>query len=342
MSAGSSTTLLNTITLPEFTDLVEKEFVQFNQMVEPMAQQLFITDNLTEHTGNTRRYDEVDGETFGSNKPEGVDAVKARVGVGYNMTMTARRRAKEIDITWEMRRYNRRPDVVNKLTSLNHFIPQRADIDLTHVFTFATSSSYVDMDGVTITTTVGDGNPLAYATHALPFSSTTYRNRLNGDAVFSQGSLESMQTLADSDTYSLFGDKRVMNYNTIVTSSDPGTIRDVRQVLESTADVDAAHAGVLNTYRGAFRHVILPWLATTATGARDATKRQWWFLLASGQGTSGWQGYYGIFESANLKTPSAGNNGEDVHNDNWTYGTRGSDGIVVLSGRGFLASCPTS
>ena len=314
----------------------------FNQMVEPAAQQLFITDDLTSHSGNTKRYDEVDTQTYASNKNEGSDASKAAVGVGYNITMTAVRRAKEIDITWEMRRYNKRPDVVNALTSLNHFCPQRMDLDLSHVLTFATSTAYTDMDGISTSVAVGDTQALCVSAHTLPFSSTTYRNRLSGDAVFSQGALDSILSLSVSDTYSLFGEKRVMNYNTIITTDDPGTIRDVRQVLESTADVDAAHSGVLNTFRGRFRHVILPNLATSATGARDATKRQWWFLAATGQGLSGWQAYFGIFEATNLKTPSAGNNGEDIHNDNWTFGTRSSYGKAVLSGRGILGSFPTS
>lgn len=342
MAAGSSTSLLNSVTLSEFTDNVEKDFSLFNQMVAPAASQMFIYENLEAHTGNTRRYDEADTETFASDKPEGTDAVKARAGVGYNMTMSAVRRAKEIDITWEMRRYNKAPQVVSQLTALNWFCPQRMDIDLTHLLTFSTSSSYTDMDGNSVTVTVGDGNPLSYATHALAFSSTTYRNRLSGDAVFSQGALESMESLTTSDVYSNFGERRVMNFNVIFSSDDPGTVRDIRQVLESTADVDAAHAGVLNTYRGKYRHVVLPYLATTAAGARDSAKRQWWGIAAIGQGTAGWQAYYGVFEAPNLKTPAPGNNGEDVHNDDWTYGARCSYGKVVLSGRGIVFSNPVS
>lgn len=337
MAAGSSTSWLNTVTLSEFTDNVTKDFSLFNDRVKPAASQLFIYENLEAHTGNTRRYDEVDVETFASDKPEGTDAVKARAGRGYTMTMEAVRRAKEIEISWEMRRYNKAPQVVSQLTSLNWFVPQRMDIDLTHRLTFATSSSYTDMDGNSVTVTVGDGNPLAYATHALAFSSTTYRNRVSGDPVFSQGALESAELLGATNVYSNFGEKRVMDFNVIFTSDDPGTIRDVRQVLESTADVDAAHSGVLNTYRGKYRHVVLPWLATTATGAADSAKRQWWGIAAIGMGASGWQAYYGVFEPTNLKAPT-----EDEHNDDWLYGTRGSYGIVVLSGRGLVMSNPVS
>ena len=251
--------------------------------------------------------------------------------------MTAVRRAKEIEISWEMDRYNKHPQIVSRLKSLNHFCLQRADIDLTHRFSFATSTAYTDMDGTSVTISVGDTNALCVASHSLAFSSTTYRNRLSGDAVFAQGSLEAAELLTTSDIYSNFGEKRTMNFNTIITSDDPGTIRDVRQVLESTADVDAAHSGVLNTYRGKYRHVVLPLLASTATGARDATKRQWWFLAATGQGQDGWQAYYVVYEPMNLKPPYV-----DPSNDDTTLGTRMSYGIVALSGRGVIGSFPTS
>jgi hypothetical protein len=94
------------------------------------------------------------------------------------------------------------------------------------------------------------------------------------------------------------------------------------------------NSGVVNTYKNVMRHVKLPRLATTATGAYDSTKAKYWGLVAAGQ----WNGYYAEWEAANAKMPSSGNNGEDVHNDDWTYGTRGTYGIAVVSGRGVVWS----
>jgi hypothetical protein len=130
--------------------------------------------------------------------------------------------------------------------------------------------------------------------------------------------------------------------NKIVTADDPTTMRAVRQILESTADIDAAHEGVVNTYKGKYSHVALPYLATSATGARDATKKKYWFLLAQyGSPQNSWQSYYGVFENENLKVPAPGNNGEDFSNDDWLYGTRGSMGQVTLSARGLVCSLAT-
>jgi len=339
----SYTSLLNTATLSQFTDLVEKEFVMQEELYVPNAQQLFIPENLTAHTGDQRRYDEVDGETFALLKDEGDDAQKVSAGVGYTKTMQAKRVAVEIEITWEMRQYNKAPQVVSKLTDLAHFCPQRLELDLTHRLTFCTSSTYSDKDGETITVTGGDGNPIVYATHALSNSTSTWRNRVTNDPLLSQGSLESAETLAKTQMLSNSGELRNWNFNVLVIHNDATTIRTARQILESSADVDAAQAGVMNYYAGAYRLVVLPYLATDANGAYDSTKRQWWFIAAIGNGMDkSWPAYVGIWEANNLKTPTSGNNGEDVHSDTWTYGSRMSYGICVLSGKGLVGSCPTS
>lgn len=344
MANGNQTAgQLNTVTLPEFTDLVEKEFALSQQMVDTgVARSLFIVDDITANTGDTRRYDEVDTETYASLKREGEAAVKANVNVGYTKTLTVRRFAKEIEITWEMRRYNKKPEVMGQLQSLNHFCSQRMELDLTHRLTFATSTSYTDKDGETVTTTTGDGLALANASHTLSASSSTYRNRVSGDPVFSQGALESAEELGVTNIFNNFGERRVKNFNVIFSGDNPSTVRDIRQVLESTADIDAGHEGVKNVYMNKYRHVVLQQLATTATGAHDSTKKKWWGIVAAGQGVNGWQAYLGVAEMPNLKTPAAGNNGEDVHTDNWFYGVRCAYGIVTLNGIGLIMSCPST
>jgi len=332
------TSLLNKVTLSEFTDLTEKEFSHLQNKVTPVAQQLFVVEDLQANTGDTRRYDEVDTETYAKLKDEGDDAQKASAGVGYNKTMTAARRAVEIEITWEMRRYNKKPQVVSQLTNLSTFCPQRLELDLTHRLTFCTSSTYTDMDGTTVTVTGGDGNPIAYATHSLANSSSTWRNRVTNDPVLSQGALEAAEELANTNVLSNLGDRRVLPFNVLITGDDPNTKRTARQILQSTADVDAAQSGVMNYYSGAYRHVVLPQLATTAVGASDSTKKKWWGIAAIGNGvTQSWQAYLGIFEPNNMKAPE-----EDVHNDNWVYGARMSYGICVVSGKGIIMSCPAT
>ena len=124
----------------------------------------------------------------------------------------------------------------------------------------------------------------------------------------------------------------MLNFNCVVTGNDPATVREVKQLLNSTADPNAAHSGVTNTYSGMFRHVILPRLATTAAGAYDSTKAKYWLYMAVGQ----WEGYFSLFEAPNMKSPSSGNNNEDAHNDDWCFGVRTAYMIVVVNSKGCL------
>lgn len=338
------TSLLNTVTLPEMTDLIRKQFVQVQMMVVPAAKPLFITDPIGKGQGNTKRYDEIDTQTFARRKRQGEATKKANVGVGYNVTMTKKRVALEIDITQEQRDENRYAEVGSLITSLTHFCPQRIEIDMTHIFTFCSATSYVDMDGETVDLTVGDGLALASAVHTLKFSSTTYSNLVSSAPVFSRGGIEAAEALAVTNILSNFGERRVINFNTIVTGDDPNTVNAVRQFLNSTADVDAVQAGVMNVYRGKYTHVVLPYLATTATGARDSTKERIWFLVSAGLGVNGWQAYFGLWEAPHLKDQSTDDRGanHDYSRDIWTFGTRAGYGIRAVSGRGLIASLPSS
>lgn len=334
-------TLLNTITFPEFVDLVRRNFSSVQQKVEPKAKQLFISESVPNGRGNTVRKQEVDTETYARRKREGEASKKASTGVGYYKDIEKKRIAMEIDITQEMRDENRYREVGSMITSLSHFCPQRIDLDLTHRLTFSDSTSYTNMDGETVDVTTGDGLSLINSAHTLRHSSSTYSNHVSGDPTFSRSALESAELLATTNILSNFGEKRVMNFNTIITGDDPTTVNNVREFLESTGSVaDNKNEGVINVYEGKYRHVKLPNLATTATGANDSTKRQWWFLAATGQGLRGWQAYYLEWEAPNLKDAPMDETGanHDYSRDIWTFGARAGYGIDALSGRGIIGS----
>lgn len=338
------TPVLNTVSLSELADLIRHQFVQNQQMVQPNAGQLYITDPIGSGQGNTKLYNEVDTQTFARRKNQGDAAKKAQVGIGYNVTMYKKRIALEIDITQEMRDENRYAEVGSLITSLVHFCPQRIELDQTHILTFCTSTSYTDMDGDVIDLTVGDAFSLIYNAHSLKFSSTTYSNRVSGDPIFSRGGIEAAESLTVTNIFSNFGERRVMTFNVIITGDDPNTVNAVKQFLGSTADVDAVQSGIENPYRGKYRHVILPYLATTATSAHDSTKERWWFLGAIGQGMMGWQAFYGVWEAPHMKDMSMTdtNTNHDYSRDIWTFGTRAGYGIKPVSGRGLVASLPAS
>lgn len=333
---------LNTLSLSQFTDLVDRNWSIYQKTVQTgNAKQMFITSNEMANTGDTRLFTEIDTQDFAKNKPQGEAARKTTVQQGYAKLVQAQRFAREIDITWEMRRYNKYPEITAQLTSLNKFCPNRDELDLTHRLTFAFATSYVDMDGVTQDITTGDGLSLANGAHTLKGSPKTYTNIITGNPKFSTGGLEMAETLHNTQILSQFGQRRVMDFNVIWTGDDPNTVNEVLRLLKSTTDIDQNNPSVVNVYNlggPKYRHIKLPYLATDANENYDATKAKMWGTAVIGQGLNGWQAYYAVWEAPNLKTPAPGNNGEDVHTDTWTYGCRNSKGIAALSGRGITFS----
>lgn len=334
---------LSTVTFPEFTDLIRRSWVANQSMIKPAAKQIYIADSIGKGQGATKLYNEIDTETFAKLKRQGEAVSKASVGVGYNKTMYKKRIGLEIDITQEMRDENRYPEVGVLITNLTHFCPQREELDATHRLTFGTATSYTDMDGETVDTTGGDGLAVFSTVHTLKFSSLTWSNRVSGDPLFSQGALEAAELLTTTDILSNFGERRVMQFNTIITSDDSTTVNAVKQFLNSTSDVNQNNPGVMNVYQNKYKHLVLPYLATTATGANDSTKRRYWFLGALQQGANGVQAYFGSWEPAHMVAmPASGNNMEDPHRDVWSYGTRSGYGFAFVSGRGIIGSFPTA
>uniref|UniRef100_A0A6M3LR48 Capsid protein n=1 Tax=viral metagenome TaxID=1070528 RepID=A0A6M3LR48_9ZZZZ len=300
---------------------------------------LYINETAPKNAGNTKKYNEIDGETYASNKPEGADNSKARVIMGYNKTMTKVRRSKEIDITYEARNENRYPEVVGGLTDLSQFCPQRMALDLTHRLSFCTATSYTDMDGNTVTTTVGDGYALVYSAHTLSSGATTFSNVITGNPQFSPGAFQVARKLTTTEILSHFGERRVMKFDTVVTTDDPVTIDEVRKLQRSTSDPTQNNPGVINPQGNMFKHVVLPRLATTATGAHDSTKDKYWgYVATTGAPQNRWQAYFRIWEQPNMASPAPGNNGEDFHNQNWSFACYVGYGIETVSPRGIFFS----
>ena len=319
---------LNTVSLSDFVKLAQVIWIKGFESIEPAMQTSGFVKVLpiSENTGNTREFSEIDTNEYLSYKGEGDQAARGRVQQGYSKTMTKYRVAENIGITYEMRTENKYPEVVNALTNGGRKGPQTIDLDLSHRLTFGTATSYTDRDGRTIVTTVGDGLALFYSAHTLRGSSTTYRNRLANNPQLSKGALEAMERLVVEETYNQFGEKKTANFDILWTTDDPNTVNTAREYLKSTASPEAAHAGVINVYGGKYKHVILPRVATTAAGAPDSTKRKYWGIASSQMSSF----YLGIWEGSHLIPPTPNSNAEDVQTDDWDFRVRAGYGITIV------------
>lgn len=280
------------------------------------------------NTGNTRKFSEIDLEEYANRKGESDQATRGRVQQGYSKEGTLYRIAKNIGISYEMRTQGKYLEISQKLTNLGSMGPNRLDLDLTHRITFGTATSYVDMDGVTVDTTVGDTLALFYTAHTVRGSASTFRNILANNPQFSRGALEAMELMRVENTINQFGEKMTIKDDIIFCSDDPNTNNSIDEVLRSTTNPTQSNSSVINTYTGKYRKVVLPRLATDAYGAVDTTKRKYWGVASSVMTTF----YVGVHEEARMiAPPSSGNNAEDPMTDDWEFGTRMGYMIVIPS-----------
>ena len=320
---------LNTASLGDFVKLAEVLWNKGKDSVPQVMRTcgLFQEVPIPANTGNTREFSEIDAQEYARRKNEGDQAQRAQVQQGYSKTMTKYRVALDIGITYEMRTENKYPEVIRKLTGSGRQVANRMDLDMSHRLTFITSTSYTDMDGETVDTTCGDGYQLGYSGHKLKGSDTTFRNILANNPRLSKGALEAIERLVTEATYNQFGEKMVMPFDILWTTDDSNAINTAREYLQSTADVEGAHSGIVNVYASKYKHVVLPRVATTALGAVDTDKRYYWGIASSIYTTA----FLGVWEEPHLKTPGNLNAGEDFATDDWNFGVRGGYGVVVVS-----------
>ncbi len=321
---------LNIVTLSDFVTLAP--FI-FEKRKDSLAQEMrrsgiWIEEAIPQNSGNTRQYTEIDRNEYAKRKNEGDQAKRGKVQEGYTKIIQAYRIAEDIGITYEMRTQNKYPDVVARLTNLADTAVNRLELDLSHRFTFGTSTAYTDMDGVSVDITTGDALSLFNTAHLVKGSSSTYRNRLANNPQVSRGALEGMEKLIVEQTINQFGEKQTMNFDILWTTDDPNSCNTVAEYLKSTASVEATNAGVVNVYQAKYRHVVLPRIPTDVNGFVDSTKAKYWGLVS----TTGSTAHLGLWEPPRIKVPTAMSNAEEFSTDDWNFGVRAGYGICVVNG----------
>lgn len=284
--------------------------------------------NIPQMTGNTREFSEIDLEEYASVKGESDQTTRARQQQGYTKIGKLYRIGKDIGISYELRTQGKYMEIREKLTNLGKLAPNRIDLDLSHRIGFGTATSYTNMDGDSVDTTVGDGFQLFYTAHTLRGSSTTFRNRLANNPQLSRGSLEAIEKMRVENCYNQFGQKMTMADNILWTTDDPNTKNTARELLRSTSNPTQNNNGVVNVYQNSYTHVVLPRVATDKDGAVDSTKAKYWGVASSDYSTF----YLGMHEEPRLKTPPvAGSNAEEFSTDDWNFGVRAGYMVVIVS-----------
>lgn len=327
---------LSIVNLTDFVRNAEIAWLKGADAFVPMARGSGLVREISipNNSGNSREFSEMDLELYAKVKNERDEAKYAKVQQGYSKTGTLYRIAFAETITYEMRTQGKYLDVQSRLLNLLPTAMRRMELDLQHRISFATATSYTDMDGRTVDTTVGDTLALASTAHTVRGSAATFRNRLANNPQVSRGALEAMEKTRVENSINQFGQKVTVNDDILWTTDDPNTINTVRELLQSTASISAgASTGVPNVYQSKYRHVVLPLVATDKDGNVDSTKAKYWGLASSARSSF----YLGVHEEPHVIPPTEGD-GKSSLTDDWFLNVRAGYMIVIPAAGWFSIS----
>ena len=195
--------IISSALLPQMTDLVERSFEDgLKSLPQVMRNSGFVVEEaMAAHTGEFKRFAErVHRNQYAYGRDECQGTTEATVQYGYEKDMQVYTVALAVSITKRMRVAGKDQPILDQITSLSEVCPSRIDIDLAHRLTFHTATTYTNIDGDSISITVGDGLALASSVHTLTGSSSTYSNIISGNPQFSKGALENAEKLFAEET----------------------------------------------------------------------------------------------------------------------------------------------
>lgn len=322
--------IINRGNFADFNDNLEIKWRKVYDAYPKRAGALYEERSTDVDTGAVSSLDSV---SVAKKKREGADFAFLNLTPNYRKSWSTYEVGGEIKITWNMRKYAKYSEIDRALSGMAESTARRMEMDKTHRFTFYSATSYTDMDGDSVTTTVGDGLALGSTAHTMPGTATTFRNIVANNPVLSKGGLEAAEKLFATQMIDTNGQLVFYEPDTLITTNDPTVVNTARQYLGSYADPDAAHEGVMNPYQGKYRHTVLPFLSTTAAGAYDSTKANLWFLANLSRKDA-----LCFVGQAPTLIPPTENDGKEFETMDWKYATFASYALVISDARWLVCS----
>lgn len=273
---------LSTMSMPEMFDLQKRVFADDTEVKDIQAStgalmSLFKADPFTGNDGGWKTVMESDSQTFGNEQAEGTNPQLIKYGIGRTLNYTYVDYGNATTVTARALRDNKYADVFNKLTQLPRLLMNRRYLDGVHQFTFGNADSYTNMDGRVVSTLCIDGLRPFHSTHTLVHSTRTWTNLVPSNPVFGKAGLLAAELLFKTNIMDNFGIEKPITPTHLITTNDPTVVYNVRQIMGSMTEIGQANSGVINALNK-YQHVVLPRLDSTATGAYDSTKKDWWIL----------------------------------------------------------------
>lgn len=286
MAAGAQTTANTTAVWTDLTKLAPMVWVEGARIaveeIQPVMD-LYDVDPLSEFN---RDYGSIADGGFGNTIDAGADYQASFNNQGDTLSLTVVKRGAMFTITEDLVDGNKYREIRIGMQSLGARLFNSRARDATHVgFTFAFSSSYVDADGKTITgSAVAKGTePIFDDTHTMADAST-FDNELADTAIGEPGvrnledlTVDFVDENGDLVSWGLGGKILVTSFDVPMQHAALRLTTQSFQYQNSNRDINPFSDQ--RAHGGAFTHLPLAYLATTAAGKRDSTKDKYYFVL---------------------------------------------------------------
>jgi hypothetical protein len=328
--------MANVINRASFADFNNNLTIRWTKSYAGFPKHAAVLYNVESTDVDTGDISGMDGFSTARVKREGGDFAFLNLTQNYRKAWTTYEVGGMTKITWNMRRYSKY-DLINRaISNLAESAAKRVEIDMTHRFTFANSTAYTNIDGDSVSVTVGDGLALLSTVHTVPGSATTFRNRVANNPILSKGGLEAAEKLFATQMIDTNGELTFQEPTHLVITNDPNSVNTAQEYLKSYADPTASQAGVTNVYEGKYGLIILPYLSTSVSGSNvvyDSTKAKYWFLVNMNHKDA----YMKVGQEPTFITP-ADNGGKDFETMDWKYACQASFALSIVDPRWIIAS----
>ncbi len=269
--------LLNPYNLGQLNSLIQIGLIQWHNGAEQALPKTMAVRSLFYEKAAQEYMEEHAGfneSGFSHKTTDGQDYELVSDTEGDHITLTQVKRTVRRKITEDLIEFNKYPKIYSLLRKTGSKLWRGYALDLAHRFTFAFDTAYNDRDGISVSVTGGDGAALCADTHTLN-NGDTYDNKLV--ARLSESALEDAEDLGAA-MIDQNGEQVNPEFTTLVTANHAAT-KHMAQRLTNQQKQVGTDLNDMNPYAGQMRHVVVPYLDSTASGAKNTAKSRYWFLI---------------------------------------------------------------
>ena len=269
------------ITVAQFNDLVKNATVQWSKARGEFPTVRQMLANIKQVSAKTSEYSGISSAQTARRRTDGDDAYKGTLKQGYTKTFNQSEIALQFDITKQMRMFDKYDEIMKRMREMGRGAERRMELDLASLLFNAWATTYVNIDGETVTTATPDGLALIDNAHTAKTGATFSNEIATTHSPLDVDVLEKLEEVGNGFIDEADGRAIPCMFDTIITGRHAPTVHMVSRILNSELRQGTANNDV-NTSK-MYKHLIVPFLdVNPATEVRDSTKSKYVFLANLG------------------------------------------------------------